>query len=285
MMGKKTHWIFIFASFVISCASLIVLIVSTTTTEWVIGNAITRDGATATINAHYGLFSGSQELHIFEVTSPYDLTMTCSFEHNICGLSCQRTPEARSDEILRIKNGEIPLDCPLSNSRSSGIAKLQEATEISPRNTPPNEQFISSALWLSTLICLCITILFSFLTTIQSLVNIISNPIWSIFSVYGLYIWNGLTIAFAVLTMILWGSLFATSIRYNIAIRHTLTVNTTLSSEDLSSLGFSYWILFGPIVLHAVNIGLLLWRRWLIEREPPPVAINVAKNDFTILLY
>ncbi|XP_059617269.1 clarin-3-like [Phlebotomus argentipes] len=284
-MVRKTHWLFIFATFVISCGSLIMLIVSTTTTEWVIGIAKTPDGTTATLNAHYGLFDGAQDLHVFEVTSHYDLHMTCSFENSICGMSCQNTPDARQNEIIRIMRGEQPSECPFSSTRQSRNAKLAEIADSSPRNTPPNEQFISAALWLATVICLCLTIFFSSMTTVQSLINIISNPIWSIFSVYGLYIWNGLSIAFSAITLILWGSLFATSIRFNIAVRHTLVSGSTLSSDGLASLGFSYWILFGPIVLHAANIGILLWRKWLIEREPPPVAINVAKNDFTILLY
>ncbi|GAB0089069.1 uncharacterized protein DMENIID0001_035480 [Sergentomyia squamirostris] len=276
----KTHWIFLFGNFVISCASLIMLIVSTTTMEWVRGNGATQDGRTASLEAHYGLFKGTQELHVFEVTSQYDLTMTCLFEHNICGLSCQISSEARIEEISSIMRGVVPQDCPITSSRSFQNKSIDF---LLPRQEQSNQQFLNAGLWLSTIVFLGITILLSFLTTVQSLVNILSNPIWSIFSVYGLYIWNGLSIIFTMLTLILWGVLFATSVRFNIAVRQTLIGN--MSSDGLASLGFSFWILLGPIILHAVNIGLLLWRKWLIEREPPPVAINVAKNDFTILLY
>ncbi|XP_055691748.1 clarin-3-like [Lutzomyia longipalpis] len=285
-MMTKTRWIFLFATFVISCGSLIMLIVATTTTQWVNGRAVSTSGGgsttTASLDAHYGLFGGSQDLHILNVISHYDLTMTCSFGDNICGLSCQRTPEARLDEITKILNGVTPSECPISSARSNNGGLLVDTRQ---QDVPSNEQFINAGLWLSSVVFLCITIFFALLCTVQSLTNILSNPIWSIFSVYGLYIWNGLAIAFAILTLILWGSLFATSIQYNIAVRHTLTVNSILKSEGLASLGFSYWILFGPILLHSINIGLLLWRKWLIEREPPPVAINVNRNDFTILLY
>uniref|UniRef100_A0A1L8D9R0 Putative conserved plasma membrane protein n=1 Tax=Nyssomyia neivai TaxID=330878 RepID=A0A1L8D9R0_9DIPT len=279
----KTRWIFLFATFVISCGSLIMLIVSTTTTEWVKGRAVsTVDGTTASLSAHYGLFIGSQDLYILNIVSHYDLAMTCSFGDNICGMSCQRTPEARIDEITKIFYGQTSSECPISSARSNK-GELELSTR--QQDAPSNEQFINAGLWLSTVVFLGATILFAFLCTVQSLVNILSSPVWSIFSVYGLYIWNGLAIGFAVLTLILCGSLFAVSIRYNIAVRHTLTVNSILSSDGLAALGFSYWILFGPIVLHSINVGLLLWRKWLMEREPPPVAINVNRNDFTILLY
>uniref|UniRef100_A0A1L8DA18 Putative conserved plasma membrane protein n=1 Tax=Nyssomyia neivai TaxID=330878 RepID=A0A1L8DA18_9DIPT len=279
----KTRWIFLFATFVISCGSLIMLIVSTTTTEWVKGRAeSTAVGTTAALDAHYGLFSGSQILYILNVESHYDLAMTCSFGDNICGMSCQRTPEARIDEITKIFNGEIPSECPISSARSNN-GELDLNTR--QQDVPSEKQFINAGLWLTTILFLCITIIFTFLCTVQSLANILSNPVWSIFSVYGLYIWNGLAIGFAVLTLILYGSLFAVYIRYNIAVRHTLTINTILSSDGLASLGFSYWILFGPIVLHSINIGLLLWRKWLMEKEPPPVAINVKMHDSTALVY
>lgn len=40
-----------------------------------------------------------------------------------------------------------------------------------------------------------------------------------------------------------------------------------------------------PIAMHAINIGLLVWRKYIIDAEPPPPTINVDKNDFTIMLY
>lgn len=38
-------------------------------------------------------------------------------------------------------------------------------------------------------------------------------------------------------------------------------------------------------LLHLFNIGLLLWRKRLIEMEPPPPTIHVDKSDITLMLY
>uniref|UniRef100_A0A1L8D7D5 Uncharacterized protein n=1 Tax=Nyssomyia neivai TaxID=330878 RepID=A0A1L8D7D5_9DIPT len=197
----KTRWIFLFATFVISCGSLIMLIVATTTTEWVKGRAeSTAVGTTAALDAHYGLFSGSQILYILNVESHYDLAMTCSFGDNICGMSCQRTPEARIDEITKIFNGQTPSECPISSARSN---KGELELNTRQQDTPSKKQFINAGLWLTTILFLGTTIILTFLCTVQSLANILSNPVWSIFSVYGLYIWNGMAIGFTVLTLIL----------------------------------------------------------------------------------
>lgn len=37
--------------------------------------------------------------------------------------------------------------------------------------------------------------------------------------------------------------------------------------------------------MHCGNVGLLLWRKHLIEAEPPPPTITVEKNDFTTMMY
>lgn len=61
------------------------------------------------------------------------------------------------------------------------------------------------------------------------------------FSVLGLYIWNGITSGAAILTLIIWGILFAVSITENIAITDTLSQSSAYFSEGQAMLGFSYW--------------------------------------------
>jgi len=47
------------------------------------------------------------------------------------------------------------------------------------------------------------------------------------------------------MTLIMWGSLFGSSITENVAITDTLDKNANFTSEGLASNGFSYWsILF-----------------------------------------
>lgn len=60
-------------------------------------------------------------------------------------------------------------------------------------------------------------------------------------SVSGLYIWNGIASGTTLLTLILWGALFGSSISRNIAITDTLASQLTYTSSGLAELGFCYW--------------------------------------------
>lgn len=87
------------------------------------------------------------------------------------------------------------------------------------------------------------------------------------------------------MTLIMWGSFYGANISENIGIADTTDKNSPYSSDGLADLGYSYWILFTPIVLHSINFVLLAWRRNIINTEPPPPVITVRQNDKTIILY
>lgn len=60
-------------------------------------------------------------------------------------------------------------------------------------------------------------------------------------SVFGLYIWNGIASGTTLLTMILWGALYGSSLSQNIAITDTLASEFTYNSNGLAQLGLCYW--------------------------------------------
>lgn len=147
------------------------------------------------------------------------------------------------------------------------------------------DEFIGLGFWLSTIIFLSIGIVFALVSAVFSIVNVAFNPIQQIFNVFGLYIWNGIAIGSCLLTMILYGSLYGGFLSSNIAITDTLQPGITYSSDGLASLGFSFWILIVPILLHSINIGLIFYRQYLIVKDPPITVIPVKKHDTTILLF
>lgn len=279
----KTKWNLLFATFVLSCLSLATLIVSFCTPYWVVSEAYE---ATAVRNSEiqYGLFAGSVVRNYLATPVPSDLVVICLYEHNICAYSCQTDEDMREREVHEIMNGRKPPACPVIYSK----AFKSEVATSQPDNYRQSEftdAFINAGLWLTTVIFLGIATAFAGLSASFSIINVLFNPVEPILSVFGLYIWNGIVIGATVLTMILWGVLFGTSISENIAITDTLTPEAPYSSEGLAALGASYWILFIPILLHSGNIGLLLWRQYEINKEPPPTTIDVDRSDLTIIMY
>lgn len=147
------------------------------------------------------------------------------------------------------------------------------------------DEFIGLGFWLSTIIFLAIAIVFAVVSAVFSIINVAFNPIQQIFNVFGLYIWNGIAIGSCLLTMILYGSLYGSYLSSNIAITDTLQSVVTYSSDGLANLGFSFWVLIAPILLHSINIGLIVYRQYLIVKDPPITVIPVKKHDTTILLF
>jgi len=58
-----------------------------------------------------------------------------------------------------------------------------------------------------------------------------------------------------------------------------------MQSDHSSESYVWYRLLLIPMIFHASNIGVLYWRKRIIEVEPPPPTITVDKSDLTIMLY
>jgi clarin len=186
-------------------------------------------------------------------------------------------------------NDESLASCPESSS-----AKIRQFTEQVNATTNMNQarasatyesEFLSAGLWLTTVVFLSLTISFAVLSGFFSIVNIWFNPTRFLISAFGLYVWNGIAAGLCVLTMIFWSSLYLIFISNNIGITDTLRNTAHYSSKELAHLGFSFWILFATIFCHLINIALVYYRNFLLQREPRAPVITVSKNDSTILVY
>lgn len=275
----KTKWNILFATFVLSCLSLAALIVSFCTPYWVTAEAYEQT-AYKNSDVQYGLFTGSLTRNVLATPVFYDLTLICLYEHNVCAYSCQKEESQRETELLAMLAGEKPEECPLATGRI-----IQPTVPTKSDRETPREEFINAGLWLTTVIFLGIATAFAGASASFSIINVLFNPVEPVFSVFGLYIWNGIVIGATVLVMIMWGALFGSYLSENIGITDTLTPEAPYKSAGMAALGASYWILFLPVVLHGGNVGLLLWRQYEINREPPPTTINVDKSDLTICMY
>lgn len=285
----KTKWNLLFATFIVSCVSLTALIVSLCTPYWVTSEAYEMS-AFKNSEVNYGLFTGSLTQNFLPNPRYYDLTLTCLYQEYVCAFSCQQDEETRTDEVLKLLKGLRPADCPVRISKVLSIANPPHPNKSSlSRQTSVSDfdrtNFINTGLWVSTVVFIGISIAFAAASASFSIINVLFNPVEPIFNVFGLFIWNGVVIGATALCMIMWGSLFAGTLIDNIAITDTLTIQIPYTSSGLAALGVSYWVLFLPMLMHAVNVGLLLWRRHIINKEPPPTTIDVDRSDLTIIMF
>lgn len=139
--------------------------------------------------------------------------------------------------------------------------------------------FINASLYITTLFFLVLALVFSFLSGIFSALNVVINPVYMLFSVPGLYIWNAVAAFSSILTLIVWAAQNG-SLADNFAVQDTLRLEYPYDSTGLSSMGYSFYLIIGSVVIHGVlNNGLLYWRQMIINREPPPVMIQIDKPE------
>uniref|UniRef100_A0A8W7JGD7 Uncharacterized protein n=1 Tax=Anopheles albimanus TaxID=7167 RepID=A0A8W7JGD7_ANOAL len=280
----KTKWNLLFATFILSCASLTVLIVSLCTPYWLVSEAF-ESNAYKNSEINYGLFSGSLTQNFLPVPRYFDLTLTCLYSEYVCAYSCQDSEESRNEEVLLLLQGLRPADCPLRSARKRSVANhLIPRGAIQKADSHDRSEFINLGLWVSSVVFTGIACGFAGVSVIFAIVNVLFNPVEPILSVFGLYIYNGIAAGSSALAMILWGSLFGNTLKQNIGIPDTLTKDLPYYTTN-ASLGVCYWLLFLPISFHIANIAILLWRGHIINREPPPTTIDVDRSDLTIIMY
>jgi len=84
-------------------------------------------------------------------------------------------------------------------------------------------EFLNFYLWLLTILVLGFALIFNICGCGFALLNSFRSPSQPIFSVFGLYIWNGCALACEFLVLLLWGLAFEIHLRKNASISDTLS--------------------------------------------------------------
>lgn len=69
--------------------------------------------------------------------------------------------------------------------------------------------------------------------------NTTYNPIEVFFTITGIYIYNGIAFLFTFIYMLLWGVMFAVTLKDNVCVQDTLSGD--VNTEGRAELGYSYW--------------------------------------------
>ncbi|XP_043189454.1 clarin-2-like isoform X3 [Amphibalanus amphitrite] len=210
--------------------------------------------------------------------------------------SCGKTAEDRTDDIVDLlyNNGgsfKPGISCDtktLSTSRpaasggggllfsvSRSLALLPEQIVSSVADVPQSEpEFMSYGLWLSTIVMLGAAIAFTLVAAMFAILNTATTPVETIFGVIGLYVWNAIAMVFELLALSLWGAQFHQHLQHSVLWRDELTQQWT--TDGMANLGYSYWLVFVAMFLHAVNMGVLWFGTH--QRKPKTVQVPVDRG-------
>lgn len=215
----------------------------------------------------------------------FKISVICDYGANKCMFSCHQDKDEMKDDLNNILNGKETKFCNDVFKIPSSYMSNRTADLEHLKSESSSEILLNAALFLAVDITLSLSILFAVLSAVSSLLNVWCSSPYGMLNVPGLFYINGIVIGLIGFTIVLYGSLYGSYIQKNIAIADTLSKFANYSSEGLADLGYSYWILFFPLLLHIFNIIMLKYRAFLVHRNAPPPVLSIEKNDSTILVY
>ncbi|KAF0302816.1 uncharacterized protein FJT64_025144 [Amphibalanus amphitrite] len=294
----------VFTSFMVCCVVLALLSSSLATEYWVTATGMAPKNASdsnpqPTAEINLGLFKGQTVKNNLAGAQQFTLTLVCQKNESLCMYSCGKTAEDRADDIadLLYNNGgsfKPGISCDtktLSTSRpaasggggllfsvSRSLALLPEQIVSSVADVPQSEpEFMSYGLWLSTIVMLGAAIAFTLVAAMFAILNTATTPVETIFGVIGLYVWNAIAMVFELLALSLWGAQFHQHLQHSVLWRDELTQQWT--TDGMANLGYSYWLVFVAMFLHAVNMGVL----WFGTHQRKPKTYRSYRRRWVVL--
>ncbi|XP_038219680.1 uncharacterized protein LOC119837957 [Zerene cesonia] len=266
----ETRRSYIFCAFLSGILSVLLIIVALASEGWVVSTGSTDEQNKDSV-IRYGMFKGELALHIFITPSYNTLYMTCLSDINACAVSCKTDTQAREDEVRALAQGFRPnLAC---------VA----FTTVDTSNPLPDPPVISYGVYVSLLTLLFLQLALATLSAALAILNATKNPTEPIFGLPGCLWSNVATTVVGVTFMLFFGIYWVTSgWKEHLAFSYIALG----SLRPGPGLGYSYWILLGANLCSIANVGLIVLRNYLLERDPPPPTIKVENHsDGTIFLY
>ncbi|KAL3269601.1 hypothetical protein HHI36_008665 [Cryptolaemus montrouzieri] len=253
----------------LSGAACIISFVSLFTHAWV--NS-TVDASNVNNYLNYGLFSGTFNQRI-ATNSSADVSMTCSYSKNVCAVLCADNREARKKILDQLYNGEKTNSISCTPTKAT-LKSFNSFLGRRLKDTSQDKIFINAFAYLFTIIFLILSAILGLVSVGLSVWNTASNPVEVYFSIFGLYIYNGIAFCSLLISFLIWGIMFFTSLVKGPAFLYVLDGRMEPESVEL---GWSYWINIGSLLLYASSIGTLYLRSYLISKEPQ-IKIEIEDN-------
>jgi len=156
-----------------------------------------------------------------------------------------------------------------------------------------NPNLMPFRLWMFTILCVAIAMIFGLVSSIFAVINTVMTPIEIITGIQGLFLWNGMGALFCTGACISWLVQFRNKLRKNVMTNEEIKDGWT--SENRARLGYSFFmvvIALGLFLFNVLLIGLATRRRsprnkarQSTDKNPEGVIMLYWKQFREFLLY
>jgi len=127
-----------------------------------------------------------------------------------------------------------------------------------------NPNLMPFGLWMFTVLCVALAMLFGLVSSIFAVINTVMTPIEVITGLQGLFLWNGMGALFCTGACISWLIQFRSKLRRNVLT--TDEIKDGWTSENRAWLGYSFFLVVAALALYLLNVLLVA----LASRRPGP---------------
>nr|CAH7745006.1 unnamed protein product [Callosobruchus chinensis] len=278
-MVVKPKRLYLFGTGIVSGFAVAMVILCLATEQWVVTDSakwkILADEPTSTIR--YGLFQGVFQ-QTLSTNAILQISMTCLFKENICAMLCGPDTKTLLQKLYDNDPNVSQDDGRCAAVRGTAVYHSKPMRPgLSTEQNDNKKQFMNAGVWLSTILFLVVAIGFGSLATMLGFYNTVSNPIQWYFGIWGMYMYNSVAISAIIIAMCLWGAMYNMIMLHDIGVFYTL--KGQLDSDKKAFLGFSYWLLFLPILLFSGSIALIYTRQYLVSRTPGQRILDIEDNE------
>lgn len=148
-----------------------------------------------------------------------------------------------------------------------------------------NEDFMNFAVWVLTILCLALSMVFGVTTCIFSAINSALTPIEEITGITGIYLWNGLACLFNLLTVLLYIGQYCNYFVHILeSLQDTLSINNAVDLNQPSSLDYSFYLVCGSNVIYIVNNLFIYFSSIKLEPKKKTIGPQTDPHEGGIIM-
>lgn len=147
-----------------------------------------------------------------------------------------------------------------------------------------NPEIMSWGLWCTTLVSTSLTLIFTGLAIFLSALNSITTPQTKVVSIHGIYSLILFVFSLCLVSICSWIVQFQNKLSINVLPKEDLDNHWT--SENASSMGYSFWLMALAAIIYAIIILLIKWSMVRHKKEQQKhLNIPEEKSVGAIMLY
>lgn len=253
-------------SLLVLVVCLMLAIVSISFPYWLTNGRLEVEGADVPLTTvSFGLFEG-RKTRTRGGTCTRTVKWVC--RSGVCMLSCGETAAARRSDIdFVIQNsnisapaGDNQLCSPCKNSPP--LTQTAVGSHRDSEQSDPTKTMVRQSILVTVIILLLVGLLFTFISIVMTVLNIVHTPVSSILGIDGLIVWNLTAGLMYLLVMMIWGAEYNMKLSSNLGISDSLRPGPSPQLTSHSTIGWCCLLLICPMFLHLGLSGLFVWRQY-----------------------